>query len=106
MQYYRDNVPGPFIFLIVSDDIKWCQKHLLDKDDVVIASKSPEHDMALLATSNHTIIDYGTFGFWGAFMASWRGGHTISLHVERYFNKLMSKLNSNWHLFKDKIPKK
>lgn len=30
--------------------------------------------MAIAASCNHTIYDYGTFGFWGAYLA---GGYTI-----------------------------
>ena len=34
-------------------------------------------DLAIAASCNHTIYDYGTFGFWGAYLA---GGHTILAH--------------------------
>lgn len=98
MLWFRTNIPGPLIFLVVSDDPSWCRKHLLNNEtsDVVIASKSPAHDLALLATSDHTIIDYGTFGDWGAFMA---GGHTISLNVDVRFNKVMSEFSKKWHVY-------
>ena len=81
----------------MSDDLEWCRKHLLTKKlkDVVIASKSPQHDLALLATSDHTIIDYGTFGEWGAVMA---GGHTISLDVDKNFSRVMSEFTDKWHV--------
>ncbi|CAB3367799.1 Hypothetical predicted protein [Cloeon dipterum] len=92
MQWYREHVKGPFLFLIVSDDLDWCRKHLLDQKDVRLGSKSPEHDLALLCSSDHTIIDYGTFGYWGAMMSK---GHTVSLGVHRYFTQRMEKW-ANW----------
>jgi galactoside 2-L-fucosyltransferase 1/2 len=96
MKWFRENVPGKLLFLIVSDDLEWCREHLLDREDVVIASKNPAHDLALLSLSNHSIIDYGTFGEWGALMA---GGHTISLNVDKYFNAVMAAKDKNWHVF-------
>jgi galactoside 2-L-fucosyltransferase 1/2 len=71
---------------VASDDSEWCQKNLLlsphfnivlsDDLQKETASKepSPEFDMAILAKCNHTITDYGTFGFWASFFA---GGHTF-----------------------------
>jgi len=99
MKWYRENIPGPFIFLIVSDDVEWCEENLLDEDDVAIVSKSAGHDMALMASSNHTIIDYGTFGHWGAFLAGLKGGHTITLHVNKYVNSAAKDALKNWHLY-------
>jgi galactoside 2-L-fucosyltransferase 1/2 len=99
MQWFRKNIPGPLIFLIVSDDVEWCRKHLLDEKvkDVVIASKSPSHDLALLATSAHNIIDYGSYGLWGAFMTS---GHTITLDVfDKIFHKEMTECSDKWHTY-------
>lgn len=96
MEWFRKKIPGPKLFLIVSDDLEWCRNHLLDASDVLIASKSAEHDLALLSSCNHTIIDYGTFGYWGALMA---GGHTVSLDVDKNFNKIMAQNNKYWHLF-------
>lgn len=95
MRWFREKIPGPKLFLIVSDDLSWCRKHLLGEKDVVIAGKSPAHDLALLASCNHTIIDYGTFGYWAALMAD---GHTVSLNVDKFFNKLMTQ-SKKWHVF-------
>ena len=33
-----------------------------------------DFDLAVASMCNHSIYDYGTFGFWGAYLA---GGHTI-----------------------------
>ncbi|XP_059490857.1 galactoside 2-alpha-L-fucosyltransferase SEC1-like [Neocloeon triangulifer] len=94
MNWYRVNLKGPILFLVVSDDVPWCKKNLLSKD-VRIVSKSPEHDLALLCRSDHTIIDYGTFGYWGALMSK---GHTVSLGVHKYFSHRMAK-QANWTIF-------
>ncbi|XP_059491036.1 galactoside alpha-(1,2)-fucosyltransferase 1-like [Neocloeon triangulifer] len=95
MQWYRDQFPGPLMFLVVSDDIPWCRKNLLDEDDVKIASKSPEHDLALLSVCNHTILDYGTFGHTAAFLSK---GHTVALYVnDKYFTSVMAR-EANWTL--------
>ena len=35
---------------------------------------SPEEDLAILASCNHALIGYGTFGVWGGFLA---GGEVV-----------------------------
>jgi Glycosyl transferase family 11 len=100
MQWFRENFADePLIFLIVSDEPEWCRENLLDNDDVVIAAKSPEHDLALLAMSNHTIIDYGSFSFWGAVLSSVEGGHTImnQASANNYHLRMMRRDRKNWH---------
>jgi galactoside 2-L-fucosyltransferase 1/2 len=100
MQWYREKFAEKLIFLIVSDEPEWCRENLLDNDDVVMATKSPEHDFALLAMSNHTIIDYGSFGFWGAVLSSLRGGHTITNQVfsrNTVDLQIMRLERNNWH---------
>ncbi|XP_059468995.1 galactoside 2-alpha-L-fucosyltransferase SEC1-like [Neocloeon triangulifer] len=95
MQWYRENVKGPILFLVVSDDISWCETNLRFEDVRVVTNSSPAHDLALLCMSDHTIVDYGTFGFWGAFMSE---GHTVSLGVYKSFTKTMAQ-EANWTLF-------
>jgi hypothetical protein len=89
----------------VTDDVEWCKSHLLGLSDVKLVSKSEEHDLALLSTCDHTIVDYGTFGFWGALMA---GGHTMSLITDPNFNKAMKKGIKKWQSYDIKrfVPKK
>ena len=52
------------IFVVVSDDPKWCERELNGDDVVVMRNKSPEQDLAIMAACNHSIIDYGTYGMW------------------------------------------
>jgi Glycosyl transferase family 11 len=98
MQWFRENFDD-LIFLIVTDEPEWCRENLVDNEDVVIVAKSPEHDLALLAMSNHTIIDYGSFSFWGAMLSSLRGGHTIINQAEKNNRNLnmMRIERENWH---------
>lgn len=75
MLYFRRKY-GDVIFVVVSDDREWCRRYLAPLPDVVIPPEpnQPMYDMATLAYCNHTIITYGTFGFWSAYLA---GGETI-----------------------------
>lgn len=77
MNYFRNKFPKRALFVVVSDDMQWC-RHNLQSDDIVYAGNSetsnPAIDLALLASCNHSIITYGNFGFWGAYLA---GGEVI-----------------------------
>jgi galactoside 2-L-fucosyltransferase 1/2 len=114
MAWFRKKLKGKVLFVVVSDDLEWCKKELVDKaDDVVLAAKtvssrapSSGHDLAVLASCNHTIIDYGTYGMWGALLA---GGYTISLYVDKYgydmidqYNKQVSPTDPVWQVWKYK----
>ena len=108
----RENV----IFILVSDDIKWAERNLLNVTDDTIVSgynvRKPLHlghnqvrnakftyfmqrltcvclqltelktvDLALLWSCDYSVFDYGTFGFWGAFLAGPEGrvgGSTVT----------------------------
>ncbi len=71
---YRRELANP-IFVVASDDRQWCEKAFDKHDDVVITNKnSALFDFALLASCNHSIYDYGSFGFWTSVLA---GGKTI-----------------------------
>lgn len=58
----------PLAFVITSDDPKWCRINLRSSPDtIVVGNKNrPEADLALLASCNHTIFDYGTYGLTAA----------------------------------------
>lgn len=65
------------VFVVVSDDIKWCQKNInSSRGNVFFEANEPYEDMALMAQCNHSIITIGTFGYWGAYLA---GGETVYL---------------------------
>jgi len=100
MNYFRKKFSGNVAFLVVSDDPGWCQRNLLKSySDVFVVSKggvtSPGQDLAVMAACNHSIIDYGTFGVWGAILAS---GETILYNITRHSSIRVSELLPNWHI--------
>ncbi|XP_046382301.1 galactoside alpha-(1,2)-fucosyltransferase 2-like [Ischnura elegans] len=83
------------LFLVVSDDRDWCLKNLVNEDSGVFwgglegtpyhngtvkidQDTMRNHDLALMASLNDSIISYGTFGVTGALLA---GGHTITFKL-------------------------
>ncbi|XP_042232473.1 galactoside alpha-(1,2)-fucosyltransferase 1-like [Homarus americanus] len=64
--FFRKKVPYP-VFLVTSDDPKWCKENLIDKDVAFVGSFSSV-DLALLSFGDHHIISYGTFGFVSSFL--------------------------------------
>ena len=57
-------------------DLNWCKKAFGSMSDVYFVSdgNSAELDLAILASCNHSIVDYGTFGYWASFLA---GGQVV-----------------------------
>lgn len=80
-QYFRKKYNN-VIFIAVSDDRTWCSEKLSKELTVHVPEEAPSaaHDLAILANCNHTVITYGTFGFWGAYLA---GGEVL------YFDKFL-----------------
>ena len=68
------------MFLVISDDLKWCWKNLkpLYPKNVIISNytNEPINDIALLAQGSHSILSLGTFGFWGALLC--KGNITVT----------------------------
>ncbi|TRY62023.1 hypothetical protein TCAL_17177 [Tigriopus californicus] len=78
----------PMVFVVASDDPQWCKTQFgtMPNKTVIFANEAFKDnlgfdrkylDMAIMSKCNHSIFDYGTFGFWGAYLA---GGHTILAH--------------------------
>lgn len=100
MNYFRAKYK-PVLFIIVSDDVVWCRDRLTD-DDAVVGSKwttssslSAGQDLATLAACNHSIIDYGTFGVWGAILA---GGETIVYNITQHSSVRVAELLPKWQV--------
>ncbi|KAB0804385.1 hypothetical protein PPYR_01355 [Photinus pyralis] len=86
------------IFIIVSDDPAWCIQTFRQKQNIYITGKkfinSPSLDLAILSSCNHSIIDYGTFGVWGAILA---GGETIFYNISQRSTVRLAQILPNWH---------
>ena len=87
IKYYRDSYDN-CIFIVGSDDIEWCKKHIdASKGDIFFSESRPTfsmdeegnlidddiskaaYDLALLSSCNHSIVSRGTFSFWVAVLA-------------------------------------
>ncbi|XP_056631621.1 galactoside 2-alpha-L-fucosyltransferase Sec1-like [Diorhabda sublineata] len=89
------------IFIIVSDDPKWCWKEFKFKKNAYVVGKyhggssTPALDLTILASCNHTIFDYGTYGMWGALLA---GGETVYYDLNpEYSSHKLGRYMKNWH---------
>jgi len=52
----------------------WCRENINLPNVHFVGSSSPVLDLAVLSLCDHSVIDYGTYGLWGALLA---GGDTI-----------------------------
>jgi hypothetical protein len=52
-------------------------------------------DLALLAACNHTILTYGTFGFWAGFLAGSGNGKRILPQEKVVFAQKISNISEN-----------
>ena len=61
-------------FVVVSNDIRWCQKHVAFNgsgvDVVFSVGHNTGEDLALLASCDHTVMTTGTFSWWGGQLAN------------------------------------
>ncbi|KAL0270143.1 UNVERIFIED_CONTAM: hypothetical protein PYX00_007639 [Menopon gallinae] len=99
MNYFRSKYRNT-VFVVVSDDPVWCKIHLSGVDgDVFIASKAgvtgPGQDLATMSACNHSIIDYGSFGAWGAILA---GGETLVYNMSRHSSVRVAELLPRWQI--------
>ena len=83
MQYFSQKYHNT-IFIIASDDKKYCEQKFSEKKNVIVTPThfSPSEDMAILSLCQHSIVTAGTFGWWSAFLA---GGDVM--HDNRYMQK-------------------
>ncbi|KAL4238447.1 glycosyltransferase 11 [Mactra antiquata] len=83
-------------FIIMSDDLKWVKYNLKSSDIFYSPFKSAADDIALMSLCNHMIVTYGTFGWWGAWLAN---GTTVYL-PEKYIEpvKVLPKMDSDYFI--------
>lgn len=57
-------------FLIVSDDVAWCQQQaIFEHSDIVDNNTNdPILDLAIMSHCDHVILSVGSFGWWGAWL--------------------------------------
>ncbi|GFW35882.1 galactoside 2-alpha-L-fucosyltransferase 3 [Trichonephila clavipes] len=92
IEYFRNKYQS-VIFLVVSDDRPWCIENLSGLLGVYVTEKAstPVHDLAVLAHCNHTVMTYGTYGFWGAYLA---GGEVV--YFDKFLKPNTSFINNNF----------
>jgi galactoside 2-L-fucosyltransferase 1/2 len=83
------------MFVVLSDDPQWCERELRGDDVVVIKTKSAVQDLAMMAACNHSILDYGTYGAFGAIMA---GGDTFIYNITNSPPCKLASLLPNWYI--------
>ena len=62
------------IFIVMSNGLEWCNVNL-NRTNVYFSNlTSANEDFVLMCSCDHMIMTVGTFGWWGAWFTSWRGG--------------------------------
>ena len=82
MEYFKKKYLGRTVFVVISDDMKWCREHISQPDVVFAGSDNDLLDFATLVSCNHTIVSSGSYGWW----AGWLTGGTVV-----YFSKFPVK---------------
>lgn len=94
MKYFFNKYSKKYtvIYLAVSDDSPWVERNI-QFPNLFVVSKNAAADMALLGLCNHTLTDYGTFGFWPSLFHG--GEHYTTNAAPDYFVAAMN-LMRNW----------
>ena len=63
MNSFKENLGSKVVFLLITDDIKWCQNNLPDRKDLLLVSDpdmsrtdSIGHDLAIMSLCQHSIV--------------------------------------------------
>jgi galactoside 2-L-fucosyltransferase 1/2 len=83
------------MFVVMSDDPEWCEHELHGDDVVVMKNNSAEEDLAIMSACNHSIIDYGTYGMWGAILS---GGDTFVYNLKHGGAFVLASLLPNCYI--------
>ena len=90
LAYFRNKFDNA-LFIVCSDDIKWCKNNINGSDVEFVSTGEPVVDLALLTQCKHTVITVGAFGWWAGWLT---GGEVV------YYNnwpKPGSELDANVH---------
>ena len=74
MAYYSACHPR-VLFIVLSNDRRWCRRNVVGDHVIYSVAKSPTHDMAIASLCDHAIITIGSYGWWAAWFA---GGVTVT----------------------------
>ena len=84
MNVFKKKLGKKAVFLLITDDIKWCKENLPKRKDLFIVSdptKSKEngvgHDLAIMSLCQHSIVSRGTFSRWAKVLAGGKSCHLI-----------------------------
>jgi galactoside 2-L-fucosyltransferase 1/2 len=83
------------LFVVVSDDPKWCESEFHGDDIVIMKTNFPARDFAIMAVCNHSIIYYDTYGMWGAILS---GGDTFVYNLSKTDSFNLAWLVPNWYI--------
>ena len=67
--YFRQKYKDP-VFVVISNDIKWCKENIADNNTIFSTFKTPIIDLALMTLCHHMIISSGTFSWWCGWFCS------------------------------------
>ena len=82
------------IFLICTDSLDWVKSNFKSTNIFYSVDNSPEVDLSILASCNHSVMTVGTFGWWGSFLA---GGETVYYkHPTREGSQLRKQYSSDY----------
>ena len=82
---YTEKKVKKSLFIVVSNDLKWCKDNLSGENVYFSNFESANQDFVVMSHCDHMIMTVGTFGWWAAWFTAWRGG-TV-LYYRHQFNK-------------------
>ncbi|KAL1464660.1 hypothetical protein WDU94_004287 [Cyamophila willieti] len=94
MEYFQQKYSDKYfvIFLAVSNDDNWVRQYIRF-EHLYVVSKDRDTDMALLSFCNHTLTDYGTYGFWPSLF---HGGEHYTTNIYEDFLVAMMYQMKGW----------
>ncbi|CAH1780351.1 unnamed protein product [Owenia fusiformis] len=97
MEYFKSRHKN-IVFVVCSNDIKWSRENLSNNNNSIyfVDSGRDEVDLCILSRCNHSIISTGSYGWWGAWLAS--GEVTYYKHFPKPGSPLHKSFNP-WDYF-------
>ena len=71
IEYYKkamSEIPSGSLFLVFSDDIRWCKEIFTEKNIVFIEGNKDYEDMYLMSMCENNIIANSSFSWWGSWL--------------------------------------